>query len=206
MKHSLQVRKSVPDGVVLFCQLGGIPLQLYWQQMLPKYVSRLSELLSDRLVKKPFNSCLICKQVLVAKRSLWLSQHGFEGVLAEGTISLANAEQHLRQTVPRYLPIFSEQRSAFSWPICFLTPMSWPLTFMTLDPVLQCFALIKFRLGGHSLRIETDRWLRHKSYREQRVCRHHFFTNTHMHTHNLAHVCKNSHRQDSASTVMSAGA
>ena len=28
--------------------------------------------------------------------SLWLSQHGFEGVLAEGTFSLANAEQHLR--------------------------------------------------------------------------------------------------------------
>ncbi len=30
------------------------------------------------------------------KLSLWLSQHGFEGVLAEGTFSLANVEQHLR--------------------------------------------------------------------------------------------------------------
>ncbi len=29
------------------------------------------------------------------KLSLWLSQHGFEGVLAEGTFSLASAEQHL---------------------------------------------------------------------------------------------------------------
>ncbi len=37
------------------------------------------------------------------------------------------------------------------------------------------FSLIKFRLGGPSLRVETDRWLRPKppgGPREQRVCRH----------------------------------
>ena len=31
---------------------------------------------------------------------------------------------------------------------------------------------LKFRLGGHSLRVETDRWLRPKPPREQRICRH----------------------------------
>ena len=51
MKRTLHVRKSVPDGVVL-CELGRVPLQLYWQKMLLKYVSRISELPSDRLVKK----------------------------------------------------------------------------------------------------------------------------------------------------------
>ncbi len=51
MKHTLHVRKSVPDGVVL-CELGRVPLQLYWQKMLLKYVSRISELPPDRLVKR----------------------------------------------------------------------------------------------------------------------------------------------------------
>ena len=41
-----------------------------------------------------------------------------------------------------------------------------------IRPSASLFALIKFRLGGHSLRVETDRWLRPKPPREQRVCRH----------------------------------
>ena len=64
------------------------------------------------------------------------------------------------------------QRSVFSLTTCFLTPMSWLLTFGTLGPVLLWFLLIKFSLGAHSLRVETDRWLRPKPPREQRVCRH----------------------------------
>ncbi len=37
MKRTLHVRKSVPDGIVL-CELGRVPLQLYWQKMLLKYI------------------------------------------------------------------------------------------------------------------------------------------------------------------------
>ncbi len=38
-------------------------------------------------------------------------------------------------------------------------------------PSVPLFSLIKFRLGAHSLRLETDRWLRPKPPRDQRVCR-----------------------------------
>ena len=51
MEFTLHVRKCVPDGLVL-CELGRVPLQLHWQKMTLKYVSRLSELPSDRLVNK----------------------------------------------------------------------------------------------------------------------------------------------------------
>ena len=96
MKRTLHVRKSVPDGIVL-CELGRVPLQLYWQKMVLKYVSRLSELPSDRLVKKAVTHASSVNTLWWQKLSLWLSQHGgVEGVLAEGTFSLANAEQHLR--------------------------------------------------------------------------------------------------------------
>ncbi len=51
---------------------------------------------SDRLVKKDFTHALSVNTLWWQKLSLWLSQHGFEGVLAEVTLLLANAEQHLR--------------------------------------------------------------------------------------------------------------
>ena len=35
MKRTLQLRKSVPDGIVL-CELGRVPLQLHWQKTVPK--------------------------------------------------------------------------------------------------------------------------------------------------------------------------
>ena len=41
-----------------------------------------------------------------------------------------------------------------------------------IRPSAELFSLMKFRLGAHSLRVETDRWLRPKPPREQRVCRH----------------------------------
>ena len=42
----------------------------------------------------------------------------------------------------------------------------------SLRPSAPLFALIKFRLGAHTLCVETDRWLIPKPPREQRVCRH----------------------------------
>ena len=41
----------------------------------------------------------------------------------------------------------------------------------SLRPSAPVFALIKFRLGAYTLRVETDRWLIPKPPREQRVCR-----------------------------------
>ena len=42
----------------------------------------------------------------------------------------------------------------------------------SLRPSAPLFALIKFRSGAHTLRVETDRWLIPKPPRDQRVCRH----------------------------------
>ncbi len=41
-----------------------------------------------------------------------------------------------------------------------------------IRPSASLFSFIKFRLGSHSLRDETDRWLRPKPPRDQRVCCH----------------------------------
>ena len=48
--------------------------------------------------------------------------------------------------------------------------LTHPLTHSSFSRPL-C-SLIKFRLGAHTLRVETDRWLIPKPPREQRVCRH----------------------------------
>ena len=41
-----------------------------------------------------------------------------------------------------------------------------------IRPSAPLFSLINFSLGAHSLRVETDRWLRPNPPREQRICRH----------------------------------
>ena len=53
MKRTLHLRKSVPDAIML-CELGRVPLQLYWQKLILKYVCRLSDLPANRLVRKAF--------------------------------------------------------------------------------------------------------------------------------------------------------
>ena len=40
------------DAGVVVCELERVPLPLYWLKMLLKYVSRISKLPSDRLVKR----------------------------------------------------------------------------------------------------------------------------------------------------------
>ncbi len=156
------------DGVVL-CELGRVPLQLYWQKMLLKYVSRISELPSDRLVKKAFTHASSVNTLWWQKLSLWLSQHRFQGVLAEGTFSLVNAEQHLRDKW--YHGICQSSATKVS---LFMDNMFFDSNIMApylrdIRPSASLFSLIKFRLGAHSLRVETDRWLRPKPPREQRV-------------------------------------
>ena len=44
--------------------------------------------------------------------------------------------------------------------------------YLSARPSPALFALIKFRLGSHRLRVETDRWLPVKPPTYQRICRH----------------------------------
>ena len=109
----IKIDVSVLDGVVL-CELGRVPLQLYWQKMLLKYVSRISEFPSDRLVKKAFTHASSVNTLWWQKLSLWLSQHRFEGVLAEwGFFSGQCWAVCKRQVVPWYLPVFSYKGQLF---------------------------------------------------------------------------------------------
>ena len=117
-------------------------------------------------------SCLICEHSLVAKLSLWLSQHRFQGVLAEGTFSLVNAEQHLRDKWYHGICQSSATKVSFFIDNMFFDSNVMASYFRDIRPSASLFSLIKFRLGAHSLRVETDRWLRPKPPREQRVCRH----------------------------------
>ena len=86
--YSIHVRNSVPDGIVLsvLSESGRVPLlQLYWQKVLLKYIIGISELPSDRLVKKA-NSCLICEHSWVAKtvplaEPTWVWRHDSRGGL-----------------------------------------------------------------------------------------------------------------------------
>jgi len=171
MKRTLHVRKSVPDGVVL-CELGRVPLYLYCRKVLLKYVSRISELPSDRLVKKACTHASFVNTHWWQKLSLWLNQHRFEGVLAEGPFSLANAEEHLGNKWVHGICQSSATKVSFFMDNIFFDSNVMASCLRNIRPSASLFSLIKFRLGGHSLRVETDRWLRPKSPREQRVCRH----------------------------------
>ena len=53
MKSTLYVRKSTPSDIIL-CELGQVPLHLFWHKMLLQYVGRLVELPNDRLVQQAF--------------------------------------------------------------------------------------------------------------------------------------------------------
>ncbi len=137
--------------------------------MLLKYVSRISELASDRLVKKAFTHASSVNTLWWQKLSLWLSQHRIEGVLAEGTFSLVNAEQHLRDKWYHGICQSSATKVSF-----FMENMCFDSNVMAsclwdIRPSAPLFTLIKFRLGAHSLSLSL--WLRHKPPREQCVCR-----------------------------------
>ncbi len=171
MKRTLHVRKSVPDGIVL-CELGRVPLQLHWQKRILKYVSGLSKLPSDRLVKKAFIHAPSLNTPWWQRLSPLLNQHDFEGVLAEGAFSISNAEQCIRDKWYSSLCQSSATKvSSFIDNMFFDSNVMAPYLCST-RPNPSLFSLIKFRLGSHSLRVETDRWLRPKPPREQRVCRH----------------------------------
>jgi len=93
-------------------------------------------------------------------------------VLAEGTFSLANAEQHLRDKWYHGICQSSATKVSFFMDNMFFDSNVVASYLRDIRPSASLFSLIKFRLGGQSLRVETDRWLRPKPPREQRVCRH----------------------------------
>lgn len=170
MKRTLHVRKSVPDDVVL-CELGRVPLQLFWQKLTLKFVSRLTTLPSDRLVKMAFLQASSLGTPWWQHLSAFLSEHHLEGLLVDGPFSVTSAVQSLREQW-----FNSVCQSSAPKVSCFIDNMYFDSFNMapylsSMRPGGPLFSLIKFRLGGHTLRIETDRWVHPKPPREQRVCR-----------------------------------
>ena len=51
MSRTSHVRRSTPSYIIL-CELGQVPLHLFWYKMLLHYVGRLVDLPNDRLVKQ----------------------------------------------------------------------------------------------------------------------------------------------------------
>ena len=95
VKRTLHVQKSVPDDVVL-CELGRVPLQLFWQKLTLEFVSRLTTLPSDRLVKRAFLQAAELWTPWWQHLSTFLSDHHLEGLLADGPFYVTNAAQSLR--------------------------------------------------------------------------------------------------------------
>ena len=78
---------------------------------------------------------------------LWLSQHGFEGLLAEVTSSLANAEQHLRDNRHHGLCQSSATRVSFFMDNMFFDSNVMASYLRDNRPSASLFSLIKSRLG-----------------------------------------------------------
>ena len=111
MNCIVRVCKCVPDSI-LFCELARVPLQRFWQKMTLKYVSRRRELPADRLVKKAFTHVPLLNTPWWTKLSSWLRQYALEGVPAEGTFSISNAEKSTNGFM--VVVIYQQQRSARS--------------------------------------------------------------------------------------------
>ena len=64
--------------------------------MLLQYVGQLVELPDDRLVKQAFTHAQQQNTTWFQKLSCWLSDYGFQGLIANGTFSVSNAMTTLR--------------------------------------------------------------------------------------------------------------
>jgi len=93
--------------------------------------------------QKPLNQQL----ALWSDMGLWLSQHGFEGLLAEVTSSLANAEQHLRDKRYHGLCQSSATRVSFFMDNMFFDSNVMASYLRDNRPSASLFSLIKSRLG-----------------------------------------------------------
>lgn len=169
MKRTLHVRKSTPHEVLL-CELGQAPLQLFWHKMLLQYVSRLVDLPNDRLVKKAFLHANFVKTRWSQQVSTWLCDNHFEGILYTGAFSVPNAVDALRDRWYSEVCQLSSVKVKHYVDNFFFDSKYMAAYLKLLPPSPALFALIKFRLGAHTLRVETDRWLVPKPPRESRIC------------------------------------
>ncbi|KAA6424585.1 MAG: hypothetical protein FRX49_05794 [Trebouxia sp. A1-2] len=94
-----------------------------------------------------------------------------KGLLANGTFSVSHAMTTLRDKW--FTKICQSDNTKVK---CFIDNMFFDsdhmVPYLLSRPYPALFALIKFRLGSHWLRIETDRWLPVKPPKDQRICRH----------------------------------
>ena len=169
LKRTLRVRKSVPDDVVL-CELGKAPLQLFWQKMILKFVSRLTTLPGDRLVKMAFTHARSLNTMWWQRLNTWVHHHHLEALFADGPFYVTKAVQSLKEQWYTDLCKSPATKVSFFLDNMFFDTFELAPYLKELRPECSLFSLIKFRLGGHTLRVETDRWIHPSPPREQRVC------------------------------------
>lgn len=78
------------------CELGQVPLHLFWYKMLLQQVGRLVALPDDGLDKQAFTHAQQQKTTWFHKLSSWLSDYDLQGLIANGTFSVSNAMTTLR--------------------------------------------------------------------------------------------------------------
>ena len=155
MKCTLHVRRSTPSGVVL-CELGQVPLPLFWCKMLLQYVGRLVDLPNDQLVKQALTHAQQQKTSWFQKLFGWLSDYDFHSLIATGTFSVSNAMTTLRDKGFNQVCQLDLTKVKFSIDMMFFDSDQMA-KYLSARPSPALFALINFRLGSHRPRVETDR-------------------------------------------------
>ena len=97
LKRTSHVRKSTPTEAVM-CELGQMPLHLFWRKLLLRFVGRVVDLPGNRLVKKAFMQAQQSCTPWFQKMSSWLHENSFQGLLSDGTFSFSTALTSLRDT------------------------------------------------------------------------------------------------------------
>ena len=130
------------------------------------------ELPSDRLVKKAFTHASLVKTRWFQQVFTWLHDNQFQGILAEGTCSVSSAIDTSRSHWLASVCQSPTTKVSFYVDNIFFESDQMARYLVLLPPSGPLFSLIKFRLGAHTLRVETDRWLVPAPPRESRICRH----------------------------------
>ena len=168
LKRTLHVRKSPPTEAVM-CELDQMPLHLFWRKLLLRFVVRVVDLPGSRLVKKAFMQAQQSCTPWFQNMSSWLHDNGFQGLLSDGTFSFSTALTSLRDTWVSQVYQSTSTKVQY-----FIDTMHFDsdnmATYLQARPSPALFSLIKFRLGAHWLRGETDRGL--LSPRDKRICQH----------------------------------
>ena len=76
---------------VILCELGQVPLHLFWHKVLVQFVGLLVDLPNDRQVRRAFTQAQQPNTTCFQQLSGWLSDQDFLGILANGILSVSNA-------------------------------------------------------------------------------------------------------------------